>query len=584
MLHPFLRRMAPLALGVTLALTLAGCAGSVATLSQRLSPQLAADNVAAAQPSDAPPALPPGTPAIVCVAQAAASGPCAGYARTFVTIQAAVNAAVPGQMILIAPGVYQEAVRVCTPHLTLRGMDRNQVVLDGGNLLGDGVYVGAQICLGGIPADDVIIENMTARHYAGNGFYWDGVTGYRGSYLTAYDNGDYGIYAFGARRGQFDHDYASGSPDSGFYIGQCYPCDALISHVTSEGNALGYSGTNAGGNLVIRDSVWDDNGTGILPNTLDSEKLAPEHQTIIVDNLVYNNNNASAPFKSLEYPSIGTGIAVPGGDQNLIENNLVEGQRNYGILVVGNIDVNLWTPQGNTVVNNTVIGSGVADLALATPAGPDNCFSGNVAAKTLPPLLQQMHGCGTIGARMSGGDFGVMVELFGKFFTAGGAGFDANSFFTRCKTYPAPPALARMPGDLTAPVGPIFTESWTSGSYDRADPHVINSTKAVAAVPFNSLLEILLGFYSYLLPIALYAAWVGIALWDIARREGQSTAARYGWMAAIVGVPVLGAIAYYIFGKPALTRGFRWMLVGGSLGIWLVATVVLIFAASTFMF
>ena len=45
----------------------------------------------------------------------------------------------------------------------------------------------------------------------------------RGSYLTAYNNGDYGVYAFDAVDGVLEHSYASGSPDAGFYIGQCYP-------------------------------------------------------------------------------------------------------------------------------------------------------------------------------------------------------------------------------------------------------------------------------------------------------------------------------------------------------------------------
>ena len=68
--------------------------------------------------------------------------------------------------------------------------------------------------------------------------------GYRGSYLTAYRNGDYGLYAFDSQWGQFDNSYASGSPDAGFYIGQCDPCHALITDVIAEHNQLGYSGTN----------------------------------------------------------------------------------------------------------------------------------------------------------------------------------------------------------------------------------------------------------------------------------------------------------------------------------------------------
>ena len=124
---------------------------------------------------------------------------------------------------------------------------------------------------------------------------------------------------------------------------------------------------------------------------------------------------------------------------------------------------------------------------------------------------------------------------------------------------------------------------WTSGSYTTImpdDPHAVSSEKAVAAVGLDSLIEILLGFYSYLLPIALYAAWVGIGLWDIARRDKLNPGPRYGWMAAIVAIPIFGAIAYYMLGKSSLSRGFRWMLVGGTLGIWIVGTTILIILAS----
>ena len=53
------------------------------------------------------------------------------------TTREAVNAASPGDWILIGPGVYHEqgaanaGVLITTPNLDLRGMDRNQVVVDG---------------------------------------------------------------------------------------------------------------------------------------------------------------------------------------------------------------------------------------------------------------------------------------------------------------------------------------------------------------------------------------------------------------------------------------------------------------------
>src|SRR2546425_3468207 len=300
-----------------------------------------------------------------------------GFERTvrvpadFPTIQQAVNHAKPGGMVLIAPGVYHESVLVTTPFLTIRGEDRNRVVLDGRNRLPNGIHV--------IEADGVSIENMTARHFVLNGFQWTTVFGYRGSYLTAYDNGDYGLYAFDSQYGEFDHSVASGSPDSGFYIGQCNPCHAVITDVLSERNALGYSGTNAGGDLAIVNSEWRDNVAGIVPNTLDSEELAPQSQVLIAGNYVHDNNSTTADTKSLEYPTFGIGILVAGGEDDTVTGNLVEDQASYGIAVLPNLDKQIWVTSGNRVTNNVVRRSGRADLALGAPSVGGDCFSDNEA-------------------------------------------------------------------------------------------------------------------------------------------------------------------------------------------------------------
>ena len=94
------------------------------------------------------------------------------------TIQQAVDQAEPGGLVLIAAGVYREAVVVTTPYLTIRGMDRNDTILEGDFELANGIHV--------IEADGVAVENLTARHFLLNGFYWSDVLGYRGSYLTAH--------------------------------------------------------------------------------------------------------------------------------------------------------------------------------------------------------------------------------------------------------------------------------------------------------------------------------------------------------------------------------------------------------------
>ena len=84
-------------------------------------------------------------------------------------IQTAVDQAPPGSLILVSPGVYKEAVTVTTDRLVIRGLDRNKVILDGGFKLDNGIKV--------LGADGVAVENMTARNYTKNGFFWTGVEG-----------------------------------------------------------------------------------------------------------------------------------------------------------------------------------------------------------------------------------------------------------------------------------------------------------------------------------------------------------------------------------------------------------------------
>ena len=490
------------------------------------------------------------------------------------TIQAAVNAAVPGDMVSIGPntnpdGAYHESVRVKTPNITIRGRDRNTVILDGQYKLDDGFEV---------LADNVVIENMTARHFVGNGFYWTGVTGYRGSYLTAYANGDYGIYAYSATNGQFDHSLAAGHPDSGFYIGACHPCNALITNVISEDNALGFSGTNAGGNLVISNSIWRNNMSGIDPNTLDSEPNPPQDGDTIINNLVENNNNVDAPAKELEYPAIGNGILLGGGNNNIVEGNRVSGHKYYGILVISNIDKNFWQPSGNTVKNNVITNSGVADLALASLSAGNNCFSDNKVARTVPPFLQITHACGSIFARAGAGDLSSVVVLLDHFMQANMGRFNARDWKTA-----SAPADVMQSGMPDANIDPQGIHTLTEGTSIDMTPAPTTITPSITIGGLglaNPVLESILGFYMYLLPLSLYAVWLSVATWDLVRRSDLKGGTRIGWMAIIYLIPILGPLAYYLFGRSEIQRSTRLALVIGVPVVYVLIAVVLLLTIS----
>ena len=82
------------------------------------------------------------------------------------TIQDAVNTARSGDLVLIEKGVYSETVAVENDGITIRGVDRNAVVLDGQGKFSNGFTV---------TGNGVTIQNLTVHSYQQNGIIFTGV-------------------------------------------------------------------------------------------------------------------------------------------------------------------------------------------------------------------------------------------------------------------------------------------------------------------------------------------------------------------------------------------------------------------------
>jgi hypothetical protein len=417
-----------------------------------------------------------------------------GRAGQYRTIQAAVNAAHPGDYILVAPGDYHESddahgvtrsdlgdgdhggLVIRTSDLHIIGMNRDTVIVDGTKAgaptpcsaapryqnYGPVVKGKAQGRNGIViwKASHVSIENLTACNFlngpgdSGNEIWWNGgdnsgkigLTGYTGNYLTGTSTffgtedtaASYGIFSSNsAGPAGWDQIYGSNMNDSGMYVGACLQvCDVTINHAWMENNALGYSGTNSGGAIVIENSQFDNNEDGVDTNTqIGGDPPAPQNGDcpgqaispithtrscwVFIDNDVHDNNNPNAPEAgSAAAGPIGTGMTVSGARNVTIKDNNFSNNGAWGVLFVpypdsgkpsagqtckgtGGFETKgfgcVYDPEGDALLQNTFTNDGFfgnpdnVDFGQITlDAGiPSNCYAGNRAPLgSAPPDLE----------------------------------------------------------------------------------------------------------------------------------------------------------------------------------------------------
>jgi Right handed beta helix region len=314
------------------------------------------------------------------------------------TIQKAVDAAGKGTTIRVGKGTYKEGVKVLSSskdRVKLIGDSKKpgNVILEGKGLKGGAAQNGIIVN----NADGVTVDGFHIRNYKGNGIFVVNVDGYKLRHIVAESDGVYGMYAFNSKGGSMTDSEAFYNNDSGFYVGQTPPQTkpkrTTLKNLSSWGNVLGYSGTNSR-YVTITKSKFFNNGLGIVPNVLDSEKFMPHEDNAIVDNDIFWNNfnyYAGAPFKlggkatPTPYP-VGTGILLFGGKTARVENNRIWGNYLLGYAAISQFllkeaDLPFGVLEGNQVRGNKFGLDGGADKngrdLFYDGSGSKNCFENN---------------------------------------------------------------------------------------------------------------------------------------------------------------------------------------------------------------
>ena len=490
-----------------------------------------------------------------------------GHKGQFTTIQAAVNAAHEGDWILVAPGDYKESndlaaaptnvanggfagVLVTTSNLHIRGLSRSGVVIDGtkpgssrcssdaaDQQFGQQVD-GKAIGRNGIEvwkANNVSIDNLTACNFLGGGsqsgneIWWNGgadsgqigLHGYSGSYLTAtstYYGGDstaatYGLFSSNAAGdgARWTHVYASNFNDAGMYVGACKRlCGITITDAWMEYSALGYSGTNSGGAIVIQNSRFDQNKDGFDTNTqINGDPPAPQDGAcpgntvspithtnscwVLRNNIFEDNNNPNVPQAgNASLGPTGTGMTLSGGRNNTVMNNIFRNNSAWGLLVIPFPDSNdpemgqscsgtggvvtpgfgcVYDPMNNVISGNTFENNGafgnptngaIGQLALNANK-PSNCFTNNHASGLAGALKALQSAYPVCGGNRAAPD--APGDLLAQVLCDTGFG-SCPSGSTYPKTtqvvmHPLPSNLAEMPN----PCAGVPDSAWCKGGH-----------------------------------------------------------------------------------------------------------------------
>src|SRR5213080_1225689 len=347
------------------------------------------------------------------------------------SIQAAVDAASPGDHILVYPGTYHEAGTPCPTDAAHRcavvvtkdnvklialahktkpvivenpgGQDQG-IAFAKSSAMGPGCLTDATQRIKGIG-----LTGFTVNGFSGEGAFIFCADNWQVRTTTTNDNGEYGIFPSHCGRGRVTRSTATGSNDTGIYVGQSH--DVRVDHNLATGNVSGFELENSSNSRVDHNEATGNTG-GVLTFTNIFLDVKQNANNRVDHNFVHDNNKPNSclnPADEVCAVPPGTGLLVLAADRNRVDHNVVTGNASFGIAVANfclatnltaeqcaalDIEPN---PDFDRVIFNVATGNGIAPSPLINPVfavdlawdttGTGNCWAHNVADTQFPSVL-----------------------------------------------------------------------------------------------------------------------------------------------------------------------------------------------------
>lgn len=241
------------------------------------------------------------------------------------SIQEAVNAAAPGDVILIHPGTYKESVYIDKDNITLRGVvvEGEWPVLDGEHKRNDAILYSG---------NDVTVEWLTIKHYKGNAIMGQAGNNYVIRYNRVIDTGVYGIFPQFGKNGLIEYNVLSGIEDAAIYVGMCD--NVVVRHNEVFDNVAGIEIENTR-HAIVENNYAHNNTAGLLVFITPGLPIKTAYDVILRDNFVVNNNteNFGAPGSIVAKVPRGIGVVIMAADDVIVEGNIISGNTTAGIVI-----------------------------------------------------------------------------------------------------------------------------------------------------------------------------------------------------------------------------------------------------------